>query len=209
MKQIPFYANDAKDMRCMVAVLRMIIEYWTHQKSTWREMAALTGFRNNIAAWTVTAWTRLARQGFDIRMIEKFDYAAYGEQGRAYLENYFEPDALDWVSKHSNLAELQSYIPEFLQTVRQEKRSPTLADIDALLAANYLVFVTLNSQVLNDRTGFVSHAILVYGKAGDTYIAHDPGLAPQPDRHIPADKLWDAMGGNDNTNEVTGVRLRK
>jgi 23S rRNA pseudouridine1911/1915/1917 synthase len=60
--------------------------------------------------------------------------------------------------------------------------------------------------VLKGEEGFVSHAVLVIGREGGDYIVHDPGLPPQPNRHIARSLLWDAMGGDDHTEEVTGFK---
>jgi 23S rRNA pseudouridine1911/1915/1917 synthase len=72
-----------------------------------------------------------------------------------------------------------------------------------LLEEERLVFVTVNARALNGKEGFVSHALLVLGKDGEDYVAHDPGPEPQANRHIHADILEKAMGA---TAEVTGFK---
>jgi len=193
----------------MLASIRSALEFFTGKPYSWEEMEELTGFQAGKAAWTVKIWAYLATHGFDIHMIEGFDYKKYREQGKQYLTTFFKPEELQWQLENTNLLKIKPLLSVFLENVRQEVRSPQLADIDAMLADGYLVTVQLNSRLLNSQDGYIAHMILVYDKEGSEYIAHDPGLPSQAGRHIPADLLLKAMGGSDNTVEVTGLRLRK
>jgi 23S rRNA pseudouridine1911/1915/1917 synthase len=208
MKKVPFYPNHPNGMHCAVAVYRMLFDYFLHRKLGWEEAEKLAGFKDGRAAWTVTIWERMSRMGFDIRMIEPFDYRRYTEKGDAYLRSYMKPEEYDWLTQHSNIRDIQPLIPAFLQAVRVEQRRPTLKDIDDMLADGRLVFLTLNSNLLNDKPGYAQHAVLVFAKDDEGYRIHDPKTDdPRPDRYVPAEKLWAAMGGKDNSAEATGVKL--
>lgn len=196
-------------MRCMLACYRMIMQHFLHRGMTWEQMAAFTGYKPGIAPWTIRSLVQFERMGFDIRMIEPFDYARYGTEGDDYLTEFFEPHELDWFKKHSDLTGMKQYIGSFLDTIDFTRRSPTLKDIDAMLDEGRLVTVTLNSRALNRKDGFVSHMLLLYGRDGGNYFAQDPGPDPQPERRIPAEQLWTAMGGENNRNDATGFKLKK
>lgn len=208
MKDVPFYANREDDMSCTLAVYRSILRYFTGKEYSWQEVEQLSGFQNGIAAWTVQIWTNLAKQGFDICMVENFDYASYLQKGMDYLQTIYKPEEIDWLLKHSNLANIKPFIPEFLKTIQHEQRTPQLSDIDAMLKDKYLVTVQVNSRALNDQPGYVAHMVLVTQHDDAGYTAHDPGLPPQANRHISRDQLWRAMGGDGNTTEVTGIKLK-
>lgn len=206
MKGVPFYANSPDDMGCMVAALRSTLEYITSESYTWDEIADILGYTPGKAAWTVKAWTQLARQGFDIRMVEKFDYKRFQYEGEDYLRATLRPEEFAWQLKNSNVMDIRALIPEFYETVHHVQRSPALGDIDDMLQNGYIVLVQLNSRILNGKDGFVAHMITIYDTYGDAYIAHDPGLPPIPERKISRELLLRAMGGRDNTTEVTGIR---
>ena len=192
----------------MLACFRSAFEYLTGNPYTWEQLENLTGYEPKRAAWTVKIWTELSQDGFDIRMIEGFDYKKYHEQGEAYLHIFLKPEEVEWQLRESNLAQIRPLIPTFLKNVQYEQRSPQLDDIDTMLHDGFLVFVQLNSKILNNKDGYTAHMILLHGKEGDEYIAHDPGLPPHPNRHIPKTLLLKAMGGINNTVEVTGIKLK-
>ncbi len=204
--EVPFYPNTADNNQCMVSVYRSIFEHVLGKKMTQAEARDYIGYADGRAAWTIAPLTKMAQDGFDIVMIEPFDYRAFYKKGMAYLHGRYPADRVQWLLDHTNVQEIQQYVPDFLRTVRWEKRPATLQDIDNLLTRGYLVFVTLNSRVLQGEEGFVSHAVLIFGRDNDGYIAHDPGLPPQPNRHIARDELWQAMGGNSHAEEVTGFK---
>jgi hypothetical protein len=76
-----------------------------------------------------------------------------------------------------------------------------------MLDEGRLVFITLNSQSLNDKNGYASHAVLIIDKTDDSYVFYDPGLPPAPNRKELKSKVFEAMGGASNTGEVTGFKL--
>ncbi len=208
MKQIPFYPNEADDMSCMVSVYRMLFDYYLNKKPTLEEMNRFVGRTGTKAAWTLLPNTLMTRQGFDIKMIEPFDYAAFEKRGKDYLLEVYSPEEYEWAVKNSNILEIKPYIQEFLRTVKPICRQPRLEDIDDMLREDRLVFVILNARVLNGKKGFSSHAVLVLQREGDEYIIHDPGLPPAPYRRVSRALLWQAMGAEKTTSEVTGFIYR-
>jgi hypothetical protein len=205
---VPFYPNHEDNMSCMLAVYASMVDYFLHKKLSRQELIGITGYRSGIAAWSVTALINLAKMGLDIKMIEPFDYERYLREGRNYLKEYYKPEELEWTENHSNILEMGKDIPVFLESISYQKRRPRLGDFDEMLAGGRLVFVTVNSRALNYNPGYVSHAILVIRKEGDDYIVHDPGLPPHPNRRVSKELLWQAMGGDKTTSEVTGFKLK-
>jgi len=210
MKKVPFYANHEDNMHCMLAAYRSIISYFLKREASWEELEKLSGYTPGRAAWTVQALVGMLDMGFNIRMIEPFDYQRYMKEGEPYLKTRYSDDELQWYYKYSNIREIRPLIPPFLKRVDHECRTATLQDIDDMLDDGRLVFVTVNSRKLNGKEGFASHALLITERQEGAYTAHDSGgktAPPQADREIPRQLLLEAMGGDDNTAEVTGFKL--
>lgn len=208
MPEVPFYPNAEDGNHCMVAIYRSIFEYLQGTKYTMEEMEQFVGYQDHRAAWTLLPLTKMAAAGFDIRMIEPFDYRAYAAKGEDYLAQAFNKDKARWLLAHSNISDITPSIPAFLRTVRWENRQAILQDIDNMLTEGRLVFVTLNSRALNNLDGYAEHAVLIFGRQGSDYLLHDPGPPAHPHRSVPRAQLWEAMGGHKNTSEVTGFKLR-
>ncbi|MFI5275465.1 MAG: RluA family pseudouridine synthase [Candidatus Saccharimonadales bacterium] len=211
MEIVPFYPNHEDGMHCMLAAYRSVIAYFLHRELTWDELEELTGYTLNRAAWTIKALVDMQDMGLDIRMIEPFDYRRYLKEGEPYLHELYSSEEVEWYLANSNVKDIQSFIPKFLERVKYVCRRARMADIDSMLNENRLVFVTVNAQTLNDMEGFTSHALLVIGREGNDFVAHDSGgklLEPTSNRIISRKKLWEAMGGENNTAEVTGFKLK-
>lgn len=202
-------------MRCMLAVYQMVIKHFLNKDMTEERLVELTGYESGRAAWSAKALTAMVTElGLSVKMIEPFSYKRFASEGKDYLYELYDNEEVEWCLNKTNLTDLPKYISKFLAAVRPEYRRATLQDIDSMLDDGRLVFVTVNSRVLNDESGFMSHAVLVIGynmqkeDQEQSYIIHDPGLPPQPNRVIGRDNLWQAMGGDSNTSEVTGFKNR-
>ena len=191
----------------MVAAYRSIFDYFLRKKFSWDEIDEFVGYRDGKAAWTVQALTKMVDMGFDIAMIEPFDYRTYAERGEAYLHDRYPVEQVEWMLKKSNVLSFRPLIPAFLEKVHWKYRQAQLADIDRLLSEDRLVFVTLNALKLNGKPGYSAHAVLIIGRESDEYVIHDSGLPPRPGRRVSRTVLWEAMGGAKNTSEVTGFKL--
>lgn len=208
MKNVPFYPNHEDDMHCMLAVYRSLFDFFLHRKMTWKELESFTGYKPKRAAWTLKSLVQMQRMGFDIRMIEAFDYERYNEEGRDYLKKFFTKEQYEWQIENSNILDLRPHIAEFLKHINYEKREPTLNDIDSMLDDGRLVFLTINSRALNDEEGYIDHAVLVIARDETTYTVHDPGGEPQANRIVDRDKLLAAMTSGNRSADATGFKLQ-
>jgi len=207
---VPFYPNSQDNTRCMLSVYGMVVKHFLHKELSDNELVELTGYEPGKSAWSVVALTKLANDyNLSITMIEPFDYKRFASEGKDYLYDLYDNEEVEWQLEHTNVLEIKPYITKFLATVRPQCRRASLEDIDAMLDDGRLVNVLLNSSVLDDKEGYEAHSVLVIGREVDTYVVHDPGLPARPYRKIERAKLWQAMGGDSHTAEVTGFKNRK
>lgn len=209
-KAVQFYANDDTTMRCMLAVYRMVIKHFAYKELTQEELIELTGYQPGQPTWSMKALVELAdNYTLSVKTIEPFEYKRFAREGKDYLYDLYDNKEVEQYFAKTDMVYLKPYVTKFLAIVRPEPRQATLQDIDDMLDDGRLVSVTLNGHVLNHQQGYATHMILVIGREGDNYIAHDPGLPAHPDRHIPRALLWEAMGAEQNNAEVTGFMPRK
>ena len=204
MKVPKFVANHEDNMHCLLACYRMVTQWFWKRDLTWEQIEAFTGFHDGKAPWTPRSLVQFHRMGLDIKVVEPFDYRRYQAEGDLYLREVFTPEEYTWFTENSTLDEAQPYIAEFLERIGYTCRNAALQDIDDMLAEGRIVTVTVNSRTLNGKQGFVSRVILIYGKEGGLYVAHDPGLPAAPERAISGQALLEAMGA---LPDVTGFKL--
>lgn len=209
VKDVPFYANDKDGMRCISAIYRSVITYFLGKEPSWEELAALVGSQPTQPVWTFKALTAMISDyHMSVKMIEPFNYKKFASEGTDYLYDLYDNEEQKLYLSNTNIREAKPQLTKFIAAVRPLCRRATLQDIDEMLDEGRLVFVSVNDQTLNGKEGFSKHALLITSREDDGYIAHDPGLPPVPNRHISRSELWDAMGGDTNTAEVTGFKNR-
>ena len=200
----PFYANRADDKSCSLAVYRSLIEKFTGKPVDWAYVEKLTGFKPEIAAWTVKALTDLTKEGWDIKVFEPFDYNIYLTEGESYLKAQFGEEIADWQIKNSNVIEMKQYIPEFLKKVNITVKNPSIEDIENMMDEGRLVSLVLNSKALNNQPGYVGHSVLIFDYDDDNLKFHDPGLPGVKSRIEKKELVLMAMG---KASDATGFKL--
>lgn len=180
MKHIAFYRNESNDNRTMVAVYRMLFNYFLNQKVSAAEMGDYIGFEEGKqSASSIKPLTSMAQSGFDIRMVG--------------------------IPKDK---ELQAH-PDFLTVVAHENRLATLADIDKMLSEDRLVIITLDVNIFTGAEGQAVHTVLILQREGNDFVIHDPGPPTRQYLRVHRHTLWKAATDNGATPEVTGVIFRK
>jgi hypothetical protein len=200
MKPIPpFVANSPDDTHCVNAVFRMVLMHFGKQDMTWEEIDAKTKSIPGRGTWTIGGDIVLAKRGIKVTNIEPVDYDALYKEGVSYLQQVFGADTSKYYLERSNIAAVIPDIPEFLRLVPHETRRAETKEIITFLQNDNLVGVTLNSGILNNKSGFMLHYVLLYDFDGTHFSLHDPGLPPQPSRSISLEtfeKSFVYHGGN-------------
>ena len=206
--KVPFYPNSPDDMRCVSAVFGMILNYFTHRKYSWRELDDLTGHRSKKGTWFFPVLTKLKKKGFEIEVIDTFDYKKCYEEREKYLRKYFKnPQALKFCLERTDLFDKIELLPEFIKTIKPKKKSPDIKDIGNFLKKGYLIAVELDMGVLNNRDSYISHLILIIGFDKDNFIFHDPGLPPIKNRKVSKEifeKAWSYDG--ESSHNITAIK---
>ena len=185
MKTVPFYSNTKDDTHCVQAVFRMALKHFLPTREySWKELDRMTQKETGKGTWWFPAVPALKNEGLAIAYIESFDYAHYYRQGESYLNKFYGPEIAEWFLQNSNLLHVKNLIPSFLDSCSSEVRAASLNDIDKLLKVGWLVGVEINTRVLQNRSGFNGHMVLVIGRQESSYLIHDPGLPAYKAREI-------------------------
>ena len=195
----PFVANSDDDMHCVNAVFCMVLRHYTDKDMSWEEVDTVTKSIPGHGTWTICGDIELAKHGIHVTNIEPVDYATLHKEGETYLRRVFGEDTANYYLKRSNISSVIADIPEFLRTVHHETRRIQTDEIISMLSKGACIGATINSSILNRKSGFALHYILLYDFDGTYFYLHDPGLPPMPSRKITVQEFESSFiypGGN-------------
>jgi len=153
----------------------MVLNYFLPNRDySWDELDRLTGKREGKWTWPLRSIGKLHDLGFDVKMIVKFDYAAFFEQPEKYLiERYGDVAGRELV--------LNSDIPYELEVTKKylgiaKNSEPTLKDLENFLDHGSLPICGLNLPTLYEESGSLSHFVLLLDFDRTSIWLHDPGV---------------------------------
>jgi hypothetical protein len=190
---VPFYANTQDDTHCVQAAFRIMLKHFLPERDfTFKQLDTLSKKQPGKGTWWFPALIEFKKMGLQVKEIGSFDYARYYHEGPDYLKQIYSEDVAEWYLMRSNVVDAKKYIPEFLDLIDVEQRPASINDIKQLLADGWLIGLDINPRVLNDKAGYSSHMVVIVSCQNDTFILHDPGLPPRPNRRVTEQKLFDA-----------------
>lgn len=182
---VPFVPNTDDGLHCFQSSLLMIAKFFKPDFNiAWSEWSDITGYEEGKGTWASAGLLWFIQNGFEVRHISLFDYAAFIESGGDYLTSEYGAKVAEWQIEHSNLPLEQERSKKLLATNIVEYREPTIEDILRFLDEGWLVRCLVNSRRLNRKDGYFGHSIIVSGYEGDNIIIQDPGLPPVKNRKV-------------------------
>lgn len=193
--RVPFYGNTPDNTHCYQAALKMILKYFLPEKEfSWEELETITAKVEGLWTWPIASMLWLEQQGFQLINIEDFDYHQFIEKGGQYLIDEYGEEVGNSQIAHSDIVQEQKLSQELIKTIPILKRIPALEDIKKLLNQGYLITSNVNGRILNDKTGYAGHSIVITGFNKTNLNIHNPGLPPKENQKVPFEQFEKAWG---------------
>lgn len=183
MKNVPFFANLPDGTHCYQAALKMVLAYFEKREFSFAELDRLTGKLEGKWTWPTASLIWLMETGFEIKLIEKFDYVDFADRGKDYLIEKCGQEVADAQALNSDLTREQKLAQDLLfKTKKQilDYRIPRLEDLEKLLNEDYLIICNINANCLYNQAGYSGHFVLPIAVQPQNIVLHDPGLPPSP-----------------------------
>jgi hypothetical protein len=207
---VPFISNTKDDLHCMQSAYLMIVKYFKPDfEMEWDEWSHLTGYEEGKGTWASASLLWFKSAGFDVTHMSLFDYARFAHEGERYLLDSYGEEVGAWQAKHSNLPLEQSRADLLRASGVIKLREPTQKDLKSFLDEGHLIRCLVNSAKLNNKAGYVGHAVVVSGYDDKAFIIQDPGLPALQDRYVSYEdfeKAWAAP--NVQAKELDAIKLR-
>lgn len=143
--------------------------------------------------WPTAAMLWLMENGFELRLIEEFDYAEFAKRGGDYLIDKCGHEVAQVQMENSDIEREQKVAEQFVEYAPLEHRIPKLDDIKRFLNDHWVVTCNVNSSILYDQPGYSGHFVVILDVDDEEVTIHDPGLPPSPNLSVDRrmfEKAW-------------------
>ena len=205
---LPFYSSP-DDTHCFQAVLKMILAYFLPGRSyTWADLETISAKKERLWTWPTAAVIALREMGFDVVLIEDFDYERFAERGEDYVLEHYGGEVGRVQIDHSDVAQEMRLARELIGIIMPKVAVPSFGDIKRLMSLGYVLACNLNSRILNNKDGYAGHFVVITGIDDDHITLHDPGIPPHPNRKV-SKELFEKSWGYPlrNSRNVIAFRL--
>lgn len=201
MHAIPFYPNSEDGTHCWQAAMKMVLTFFEPEREySYDELDRISHKQPGKWTWPTASMLWFLEQGFELRLIEEFDYRAFAARGGDYLlERCGEEVGRAQIEK-SDLASELAFAAEFATKAKLEVRIPDFSDIERLMREGYVIICNINASALHRLSGYSGHFVVICELAGDQVVLHDPGLPPRPAvrvRRADFDRAWSYPSSQD------------
>lgn len=197
----PEYVPNAKDnLHCMQACFMMALAA-AGKTVTMEEAERLTDFTPKLYTWFPRSIVEMQRLVPGTIAWSDLDYPRLAKEGEAYYREFYKDSDPAWIAHQF------TYCSPALQRERQASAElaeqgsfsvflPKKEDFIKQLASGHVIMTNVNCGVLDGTGVHAGHCILLYGFAGDHFLAHDPGSPKRPKRKIPFETFMKAHQGD-------------
>jgi len=210
-KEVPFFANTTDGTHCFQASLAMALAYFKPETTfTFEELDKISNKAPGKWTWPTAAMLWMLDNGFELRLIEDFDYDDFAKRGADYIIDRCGKDVAEAQIKHSIIERELEYAKKFAKLNMVERRLPDFDDISKLLNQGFLVMCNVNAPALYKQPGYSGHFILIHGCKKDYVVIHDTGLPPRPSYKVLKLDFYNAWAyPTDNERNLLAVRLKR
>jgi hypothetical protein len=189
----------------------MILEYFVPERIiSFDEWDNITAHKAGLWTWTMKGLIWFRNNGFEVKNIESFDYGRFSKTGADYVLEYFGNEVGKSQIEHSDIMQEVKISKDFIREIDLDVHIPKIQEIKDLLKNGYIVLVGLNSNALDNQSGYTRHLVVVKGYTEKSLILHDPGLPPQKDLEVTNEVFYRAWAYPDErASNISALRLLK
>lgn len=196
MREIPFYENSKDNVHCFQACLRSVLKYYFPNKDYgFKYLDRMVNYKKGKWTWNSAALLFLSKMGFEVIVIEDFDYKEFGRLGEKYLKDNWTIEMFETQKKFSDLKSEQKFAKLIArdEEIKLIERPAMLKDLKDLFKKDFMILCSINPYILDGEKQYGSHMILVTDISMTEIAFHDPGLPPNKNRKVPIKLFLKAM----------------
>jgi hypothetical protein len=195
LMQIPFYPNTGDGTHCFQAVMMMALGFFVPDRNfSYDELDRISCKKSGLWTWPTAAMLWMIERGFQLKLIEDFDYNDFAQRGNEYLLERYGEEVGRAQIEHSDVECERDISRRFADVAPIEKRPAGLEDIRTEMASGAVVIVNLNAAALLGQEGYSGHFVVICDVSDAGVTLHDPGLPPRSDLQVTLARFLNAWG---------------
>jgi hypothetical protein len=192
---IPFFPNTGDGTHCFQAALKMALAHLLPEREfSYEFLDEMSGKKPGKWTWPTAAMLWLIEEGFEIGLVEEFDYREFVNDGGEYLLRRYGREVGEAQIKNSDIEYEREIAKRFIDIAPIEYRIPNFDDLKKAFSENSVSIIYLNAQALLGISGYSGHFIVVCDVDEKNVRLHDPGLPPRPNLIVSCDVFNKAWG---------------
>lgn len=199
-----FVPNDADDLHCLQAVVRMLWQGLFGDELSARNADRVTNFKSGLQTWPFAAMLALADRGTFVSNVEDFDVKQFVADPTAELRRQCRgnEEVVQHILKVSDTQAEIEMARRCLEhpSIRFDQRVPNFDDLARTACSQATgVICNINYRAMVGEPGYNGHFILVDSIGDDDDVRiQDPGLPPLADHVVDKETFVRAWGGPDS-----------
>jgi len=209
-ERIPFYPNTGDGTHCYQAALKMALAPFDPKNWTYEELNKICDKQPGKWTWPTASFLWLLEQGYEVRLVEEFDYRAFAKKGYEYLLKKSGKEVADAQKKNSSLSREQKWAKRLVEHAgfALDDRIPTWEDLKSYRSRGYSIICNVNSCKLYKQPGYSGHFVVPVSVEETSIILHDPGLPAKPSQTV-LRAVFEEAWGYPTDHEKNLVAIRK
>jgi len=193
-KEIPYF-KQPDNTHCFQACLKMVLKYFFPEKDfTYEELDKITDKPKDKWTWICAASVELKNMKLKTRLYSKLDYNSFIKNGADYIRKFYDKKTAE---KLIEMTDIESEIENTKKMIKEnifELKELTFNDIENWFKENYVMILLINSKMINNKSGYAGHFVVLTGFDKEYVFVHDSGIENgSPNRKVKKDlfiKAW-------------------
>jgi len=166
---------------CWQGSLQIALAPFEEKRRSVQDLNRITGKKPDQWTWPTETFLWLIHSGYEMKLIEEFDFQQFAQDGKKYLIERFGETLAKAQEDNSDLNQAQEMAKKFLPYLHQvlQLRLPTLRDIQSLRDEGYQIIVGLNSYRLYGQPGYAGHFVVPVEVQREWVVLFDPGISQE------------------------------
>jgi len=207
---IPFHPNTGDGTHCFQAVLKMTLgAFEPDTEYSYDQLDQISQKVEGKWTWPTAAMVWLMERGYEVKLIEEFDYKQFAERGMDYLIAKCGQEVAEAQADNSLIEEERKTAAAFVERAPVDYRVPSLDDLKQLVSDGWVVICNINAALLQHQPGYTGHFVVITEVNDKEVVLHDPGLPPCPGfaaEHASFEKAWGYPAATDKN--VLAIRKK-